>query len=191
VAQAPLAETGGRRTGTMGDLACYSFYPSKNLGCYGDGGAVLTNDSGLAETVRHLANYGQAAPMNTWLWATIRASIPCRRRCFWPSCRTLRNGRECAATGRRGIWKNCKDLDITLPVERRDAKAVYHLFVIQTERRDECIEYLRDNGIMAQVHYPNLIHRQPCYAGLGYGDGDFPVAAAWVEKSFRCPCIRN
>ncbi|HEC90305.1 MAG TPA: DegT/DnrJ/EryC1/StrS family aminotransferase [Alphaproteobacteria bacterium] len=187
VAQAPLAETGGRRTGTMGDLACYSFYPSKNLGCYGDGGAVLTNDSGLAETVRHLANYGQAAAhehvfvgynsrLDTLQAAVLLAKLPHLGE--WTRMRRERAAR---------YLEKLKGLDITLPVEAPGAKSVYHIFVIQTARRDECIEYLRENGIMAQVHYPNLIHRQPCYAGLGYGDGDFPVAAAWVEKILSLP----
>lgn len=187
VAQAPLAETGGLRTGTMGDLACYSFYPSKNLGCFGDGGAVLTNDRGLAETVRHLANYGQAAAhehvlvgynsrLDTLQAAVLLAKLP--HLAQWTEMRRDRAAR---------YFEKLKGLDITLPVETADARAVYHLFVIQTERRDECIKYLRDNGIMAQVHYPNLIHRQPCYAGLGYDDGDFPVAAAWVGKILSLP----
>ena len=187
VAQAPLAETGGRQTGTMGDLACYSFYPSKNLGCFGDGGAVVTNDDDLARKIRHLANYGQDAPyehvvvgynsrLDTLQAAVLLAKLP--HLAEWTRMRRSRAAR---------YLEKLQGLDITLPFEAADAKAVYHLFVIQTERRNECMEYLRDNGIMAQVHYPNLIHRQPCYAGLGYGDGDFPVASAWVEKILSLP----
>ena len=187
VAQAPLAETGGRRTGTMGDLACYSFYPSKNLGCYGDGGAVVTNDDDLARKVRHLANYGQAAAHEHVLVGynsrldTLQAAVLLAKLPHLAEWTRLRRGRAAR------YLEKLQGLDITLPVEAPDARAVYHIFVIQTKRRDECIEYLRDNGIMAQVHYPNLIHRQPCYADLGYDDGDFPVAAAWVGNILSLP----
>jgi len=187
VAQAPLAEINGRTVGGLGDIACFSFYPSKNLGCFGDGGAVATNDDGLAETIRHLSNYGQAAThdhvtvgynsrLDTLQAAVLLAKLPHLGR--WTEQR-----RHCASV----YTEKLKNLPVTLPREAPGAKAVYHLYVIQADHRDECLEYLRQNGVMAQVHYPNLVHRQPCYAALGYKEGNFPVAETYVDRILSLP----
>ena len=79
------------------------------------------------------------------------------------------------------------DLPIKLPVERPNAKAVYHLFVVEIDRRDECITHLRNEGIMAQIHYPTPIHLQPCYKHLGYRQGDFPVTEAAACRILSLP----
>ncbi len=187
VAQAPMAEVGGRQVGTIGDIGCYSFYPSKNLGCYGDGGAVVTNDASLAETVKRLADCGQSgyfdhkivgynSRLDTLQAAVLNAKMP-----------HLPEWTE----ARRGVAKwyaeRLKDLPVKCPTEAANAKAVYHLYVIQIDGRDECLKYLRDQGVMAQIHYPRPIHLQPCYAGLGYAAGDFPVVEAASKRILSLP----
>ncbi|MBM3566082.1 MAG: DegT/DnrJ/EryC1/StrS family aminotransferase [Alphaproteobacteria bacterium] len=187
IAQAPLAEVNGRKVGQFGDIACYSFYPSKNLGCMGDGGAVATNDDRLAALLRRLADYGQErryrhteigwnARLDTLQAAVLRAKLP--HLPAWTEARRARAKRYGELLAR---------LPVALPAEAPWAKAVYHLYVIQMDRRDECLEFLRKRGVMAQVHYPASIHLQPCYETLGYGRGDFPAAEAAVERMLSLP----
>lgn len=176
VAQAPLAEIDGRRVGTFGDIACYSFYPSKNLGCYGDGGAVATEDPKLAEKLRQLADYGQAARFDHRVVGynsrldTIQAAILNVK---------LGHISEWTAARRRNAElyrERLRGLPVVVPFESPNARAVYHVYVVQCDRRDECQKFLHERGIMSQIHYPGLIHERECYMYLGYRPGDFPVA---------------
>jgi dTDP-4-amino-4,6-dideoxygalactose transaminase len=187
IAQAPLAEVWGRKVGSFGDLACYSFYPSKNLGCYGDGGAVTTDDDALAEKVRCLADYGQReryhheavgwnSRFDTLQAAILRVKLPHLAR--WNDERRARA---------RRYGDLLAGLPVQLPREAPWAKAVYHLYVVEVDRRDECLAFLRARGVMAQVHYPTCIHLQPCYANLGYRSGDFPVAEAAKDRILSLP----
>lgn len=187
VAQAPLAEVSGRQIGTIGDIGCYSFYPSKNLGCYGDGGAVVCNDASLAEILKRLANYGQSEPfhhelvgynsrLDTLQAAILDAKMP-----------HLAKWTEARRTVSAWYAERLAGLPIKCPAEAENAKCVYHLYVVQIDRRDECIAYLRDHGVMAQIHYPNPIHLQPCYADLGYRPGDFPVIEAASKRILSLP----
>ena len=187
IAQAPLAEVDGRGVGTFGDLACYSFYPSKNLGCYGDGGAVTTDDDGLAERIRRLADYGQKerfdhvtvgwnSRLDTLQAAVLRVKLP--HLAAWNEARRARAKR---------YGDLLAGLPIRLPREAPWAKAVYHLYVVEVDRRDECLAYLRGQGVMAQVHYPASVHLQPCYAELGYRPGDFPAAEAAKDRILSLP----
>ena len=187
VAQAPLATIAGRPAGTVGDMGCFSFYPSKNLGCYGDGGAVITDDDGLAAKVRRLADYGQDgryhhteigynSRLDTIQAAILSAKLPYLER--WNAAR-----RANADLYRRSL----SDLPLKLPTEAQGAHAVYHLYVVEVDDRDACLAFLRRRGIMAQVHYPAVIHLQPSYAELGYRKGDFPVAEAAAERILSLP----
>ena len=187
VAQAPLAKVSGRLTGTIGDIGCYSFYPSKILGCYGDGGAILTTDIEIAEKVRVLANYGQTHPFNHQKigWNsrldTLQAAVLKTKLRYLPQWTHRR--RQIAA-----IYSDFLDAErIKLPREGLGVEAVYHLYVVQVENRDQCVDFLRQKGIMAQVHYPLSIHMQPCYLELGYNQGDFPVSEQLARRSLSLP----
>lgn len=187
VAQAPLAEIDGQQTGTFGDVACYSFYPSKNLGAMGDGGAVVTNNGALARKMRRLADYGQDTRyhhadigFNSRL-DTVQAAILNVK---------LKHLRDWTGRRRRNaeIYNDLlSDLPVKRPSEDARASAVYHLYVIEVDGRDRCLEYLRSQGVMAQVHYPSLIHSQPCYEDLGYTDDDFPAANRAVNRILSLP----
>ena len=176
VSQAPLAKLDGQLVGTFGDIACFSFYPSKNLGCLGDGGAILTNDPDLAHRIRCLADYGQSerfthhylghnSRLDTLQAAILAVKLP--HLDYWTEKR-----RENAERYNRLL----SSLSLKTPVVSKGAEPVYHLYVIEIDRRDECLSFLHERSIMAQIHYRNLIHLQPCYSGLGYQLGDFPVA---------------
>ena len=176
VAQAPLARVDGRLVGTIGDIGCFSFYPSKNLGSYGDGGMALTDDDDLASRLRLLSDYGQDGPhqhleiglnsrLDTLQAAILMAKLPYLEEWTAARCRAAELYNEKLA-----------DMPVKLPVTALGAEPVFHLFVIQIENRDECLAYLRAKGVMAQVHYKGIIHLQKCYRDLGYASGDFPIA---------------
>lgn len=153
----------GRRTGSLGDAAGHSFYPGKNLGALGDGGAVTCNDKELADTVRALANYGSTRKYvfkytgrNSRLDEIQAAVLDVKLRYLEQD-----NG------VRKGIAKTYYDSFnnplITLPLRMDDAQNVYHLFPVLCERRDELQEYLKQQGVHTLIHYPIPPHQQECY----------------------------
>jgi dTDP-4-amino-4,6-dideoxygalactose transaminase len=174
--------------GTWGDLGCFSFYPSKNLGAYGDGGAVWTRDAALAGRLRRLRNYGQSDRYRheTVGWnsrldeiqaAVLGAKLP--HLADW-------NAR------RRSLARSYRDqlahLPLELPTDPRDAEAhVYHLFVVRVRERERVRASLGSCGIATQIHYPVPVHRQPAYRHLGYAEGAFPHAEAWCRETLSLP----
>jgi dTDP-4-amino-4,6-dideoxygalactose transaminase len=174
-AQAHGAEYQGRRVGALGHVGCFSFYPTKNLGAYGDGGAVVTNDGQIARRLRSLREYGWeeryvsaiGGGMNTRL-DEMQAAILRVKLCHldeWTQAR-----RALAAAYAHAL----AGADVTIPVETADARHVYHLYVIRARQRDALRQYLKDNGVGTGIHYPVPVHLQPGYARLGSGLGTFP-----------------
>ena len=162
-AQAHGCRFGGQRTGSIGDAAGHSFYPGKNLGALGDGGAVTTNDKELAETVRTLANYGSQKKYvfkytgrNSRL-DEIQAAVLDVKLKYLDGDNKHRQ--QIAAY----YYENIKNNSITLPERLPDAQNVYHLFPILCEHRDELQEYLKANGVGTVIHYPIPPHKQECY----------------------------
>lgn len=158
--------TDGRVTGSIGDAAGHSFYPGKNLGALGDGGAVTTNDEELATTIRTLANYGSSkkyvfkyAGRNSRLDEIQAAVLNVKLKYLVED-----NAKRQAAA--RCYYENLSNPYITLPVLLPDDQNVYHLFpvLVKKGRRDELKEYLDRNGIGTLIHYPIAIHKQECYA---------------------------
>lgn len=187
VAQAPLAKIHGRTVGTIGSLGCFSFYPSKNLGAFGDGGLILTSDDQLAKTVRELANYGQSETYNH-----VRIGINSRLDSLQAAVLLCKLPKlEKWTENRRAAAKLYNELLGPLPLKRAatadGAESVYHLYVIEVVNRDNCLRWLRKNGIMAQVHYPSVIHLQQCYQHLGYKKGDFPAAEKAADRMISLP----
>jgi len=187
VAQAPCAEVDGQIVGTIGDIGCFSFYPSKNLGCYGDGGAVITDNDELAHMLGLLKNYGQSHPHNHAIVGynsrldTLHAAV------LLVKMKHLKEWTEKRRKLAELYGKSLADLPVKIPTEAQNARAVYHLYVIQVENRDHCLNFLRSEGIMAQVHYPKPIHFQPCYAKLGYERGDLPHSETLSERGLSLP----
>lgn len=165
-AQAIGAEYGGRRAGALGRIGCFSLYPTKNLGAYGDAGVLTTDDAGLAERVRLLRDHGQRQRYfhETVGWCSrldeVQAAVlrvKLRHLEAWTDAR-----RRHAAAYVEGL----RDLPLRLPEEAPGERSVYHLFTVRSARRDELKKFLADRRIATAVHYPIPIHRQPLYHGL-------------------------
>ena len=187
-AQAHGATYKGRATGQLGSTACFSFYPGKNLGGFGDGGAVATNDSALRDRIARLRNHGRrdkyvhdevgyGERLDAMQAAILGVKLP--HLAGWNAKRRQWAGR---------YIELLKDVpEITLPTIRPDGTPVFHLFVIQTEARDELLAYLKDNKVMAGIHYPMPLHLQPAFSYLDYSNGDFPVTEKLSETIVSLP----
>ena len=186
-AQAHGATWEGRRAGVLGDAACFSFYPGKNLGAYGDAGAVVTNQAEIAEQVRLLRNHGRRAK---YLHEQIG---------FGERLDALQAAILGAKLSHLGKWieernrlaarytSRLADLELVLPQVSEQARHAWHLYVVRTPRRDEMLEHLHQQGIGAGVHYPIPLHLQPAYAELGYGRGDLPVTELVADTCLSLP----
>jgi dTDP-4-amino-4,6-dideoxygalactose transaminase len=174
--QAHGAEYHGRRCGSMGALGCFSFYPTKNLGAYGEAGAVVTNDPRLAGRARLLRNWGEetqythvARGFNYRMDALQGAMLDVKLRHLdgWTEAR-----RSHAASYARHL----ADTAIVVPRTRNDVRHVFHVYAIRATRRDALRTRLADAGVQTSIHYPIPVHLQPAYRDLAYRLGDFPVA---------------
>jgi dTDP-4-amino-4,6-dideoxygalactose transaminase len=178
----------GRRAGSLGRAGCFSFYPSKNLGAYGEAGAIVTNDDELAARLRLLRNHGSRtkyshvafgwnARMDGLQGAALRVKLD-----------HLESWNEARRRHARAYGERLRDVhDVVLPVEAPYARHVYHLYVVRIPRRDEIRRELEANGISCGVHYPRPLHLQEGYADLGYREGAFPVAEACARTFLSLP----
>jgi dTDP-4-amino-4,6-dideoxygalactose transaminase len=165
-AQAVGAEYGGRRAGTLTDAAAFSFYPTKNMGALGDGGAVVTNDDAVAERARLLRNYGEESR-----YRSVIAGRNSRLDPLHAAGLLVQLGRVDGWNERRRALaahyaEELADSAVELPVEASGRRHVYHLFVVRTPRRDGFRAALEAAGVGTLVHYPLAVHRQPAYARL-------------------------
>jgi len=186
-AQAHGATWEERRAGVLGDAACFSFYPGKNLGAYGDAGAVVTNQAEIAEQVRLLRNHGRRAKylheqigfgerLDALQAAILGAKLP--HLDDWIEARNRLAARYTSLLA---------DLELELPQVAEEARHAWHLYVVRTPRRDEMLEHLHQHGIGAGVHYPIPLHLQPAYIELGYRKGDLPVTEAVADTCLSLP----
>lgn len=186
--QAHGARYHGRRAGTIGDFGCFSFYPTKNLGAWGDGGAVVTADDRLADRVRMLRSHGERTRYRHEVVGTtarldaIQAAV----------LRVKLADLDAANDERRRLGARFREalegMPLTLqrpPFARADH--VYHLFVVRTRERDGLRAHLREAGIATAIHYPTPIHRTPAYAHVGLGAGSLPVTEAIADQLCTLP----
>lgn len=175
-AQAHGSRYKGKRAGSLGDAACFSFYPSKNLGCYGDGGAVLTDDDHLAARVRSLRDHGRTTKYEHAELGYghrldgIQAAILSAK---LPHLDEWNAGRRRLAARYDELLA---DLPLVTPRHLAETEPVYHCYVIRTARRDELLKALQTAGIGAGVHYPIPLHLQPAYRHLELEPGSFPIS---------------
>jgi dTDP-4-amino-4,6-dideoxygalactose transaminase len=185
--QAHGARYRGKRVGSLGHAAAFSFYPGKNLGAYGDGGMVVTNDQNVAKRLQMLRNYGQKEKyyhlirgynrrLDTLQAAVLRIKLKYLEK--WNAAR------QCNATLYRELLEGSS---VSIPVEASGAESVWHLYVIRTDRRDALMEYLVHRGISPGIHYPTPIHLQPAYLDLGYKRGDFPITEKYSQRILSLP----
>src|SRR3989449_6250878 len=188
--QAHGSEIGGKRAGSMGDVGCFSFYTSKNMTVAGDGGMIVTDDDTVAETAKSLRDCGRASKYTmsrigyTSRLNTVNAaigSVQLRKLDGWNKVR-----REMANLYRREL-SGIEGVELP-PAETAKETPVYHLFEIQSERRDQLAAHLEKNGVEAAIHYPVPIHLQAPYrATYGYSEGSFPVAERLAEQVLSLP----
>ncbi len=186
-AQAHGASWHGRAVGAIGNVGCFSFYPVKNLGAFGDAGIVVTSDPQVAERVKLLADHGQTSKyvhsvegynyrLDALQAAVLNAKLP--HLAAW-------NERRRAIA--RAYGEELGDLDLVLPIEEPHARHVYHQYAIRSTRRDDLREWLLSRGVQVAVHYPVPLHLQPAYASGGYKKGDFPVAEKVASQIMSLP----
>jgi dTDP-4-amino-4,6-dideoxygalactose transaminase len=187
-AQAHGAEYKGRKAGTLGDAGCFSFYPGKNLGAFGEAGAVVTNDAELREKIQVLRDHGQARKYYHTLvgWNCrmdgIQAAILSIKLRHLEEANRLRRERALqynqAFEGIEGV---------ATPFEADYARHAYHVYAIRVQERDEVWRFLEEKGIGCGVHYPIPIHLQEACRSLGYTEGAFPVAEDLAEEFLSLP----
>jgi dTDP-4-amino-4,6-dideoxygalactose transaminase len=165
-AQAHGALWNGRRVGSIGAIAAFSFYPTKNLGAVGDGGAVVTSDGELAKRVHLLREYGWAERYVSHIEGWNSRLDELQAAILRVKLRYLDADNERRRALARRYDEGLRETGVRLPVTRAEARPVHHLYVIAAERRDELQAQLRERGVGALVHYPVPIHRQPAYAAM-------------------------
>lgn len=188
-AQAIGAEYHGRRAGSMGQIGGFSFFPSKNLGGYGDGGIVTTKDEALAKKLTALRVHGRTGKyFHQWIGVNSRLdtlqaallAVKLQHLDEWTG------GRQKNADAYRERLAGLREL-ATPVVKDYQTRHVYNQFSIRCSRRNELQTYLKENGIGSEVYYPLPLHLQPCYADLGHTKGDFPVSEKLAEESLALP----
>ncbi len=185
--QAHGARYKGKRAGSLGHAAAFSFYPGKNLGAYGDGGAVVTHDARVAENIRMLRNYGQTKKYHHSLRGfnrrldTLQAAILRVKLKYMDEWNTAR--RQWAAHYNSGL----SGLPVSTPSINEWIEHVYHLYVIRLQNRDALQDHLKKAGIATGLHYPVPVHLQPAYQDLGYQVGDFPITEAYADTILSLP----
>lgn len=186
-AQAHGALYKDRSVGTIGDAAIFSFYPGKNLGAYGDAGAVVTNNENIAQMVKLLRNHGRREKYTHDILGygdridTLQAAV------LLVKLKHLGKWNK----RRREIAKMyndlLKDLPIVLPYEPKNVTSVYHIYAIRVKDRDKVYEGMKKVGIDVGIHYPTPLHLQPLYKSLKYKEGDFPEAEELSKQTLSLP----
>lgn len=186
-AQAHGATWQGQKAGSLADAACFSFYPGKNLGAYGDAGAVTTDNGDIAAQVALLRNHGRRSKylheqvgygerLDTLHAAILAAKLP--HLDAWTRQRRALAARYSARLA---------DCDLVLPLVHEDAEPAWHLYVVRTPQRDAMLDFLNERGVQAGVHYPVPLHLQPAYAALGYRAGDLPITEEVAATCLSLP----
>ena len=187
-AQAHGARYRGRRVGGLGEIGCFSFYPGKNLGAYGEAGGLVTNDAAIADQARTLRDHAQRERyrhegigynyrMDALQGAVLGVKLP-----------HLDEWNERRRRHALHYYQRLQAVpDIGLPVVRTDRESVHHLFVIEVEERDGLARRLAAHGVQTGLHYPIPVHLQPAYRDLGLGEGSFPVAERFARRCLSLP----
>ena len=187
-AQAHLAEYKGRKTGSMGIAAAFSFYPGKNMGACGEGGAVTTNDTDLAAKIRMLRDHGQTRKYHHEIEGYNGRCDALQASALRVKLKHLPIWNEARRKKAQSYFKLLKNIDdVILPKVADGCLPVYHLFVVQVRNRDSVAEALKVKGIGTGLHYPIPLHLQKAYAHMGKTEGDFPVTEACARNCLSLP----
>jgi dTDP-4-amino-4,6-dideoxygalactose transaminase len=188
-AQSHGADHHGRRAGSIGAVGCFSFYPGKNLGAYGEGGAAVTNDGKLAQRMRALRDWGQegkynhAMPGFNYRMDGIQGAVLDVKMGHiegWTEARRAHSARYNELFGALG-------LDLGLPAPEGNNRHVWHVYAIRTKERDRVAACLEERGVATGIHYPVPVHMQPAYADLGHRQGSLPVSERLATEFLSLP----
>lgn len=186
--QAHGARLGERRAGALGDIACFSFYYSKNLGAYGEAGAVTTNDPKLAERVRLFRDHGSPIRYHHEVIGRNARLDEIQAAILRIKLRHLERWNYERRTHALDLSNMLAGASLELPIFGGDAVYhVFHLYVVRHPERDRLRAFLAERAIATSIHYPAPVHLQPAYAWLGYGQGAFPVAERWASQCLSLP----
>ena len=186
-AQAHGACFGNRVVGSFGEVGCFSFYPSKNLGGFGEGGAIITNNQQIAKMIKVLRNYGSEKKYYNKIIGTnsrldeLQAGL---LRVRLAHLEELTQEKEKLA---EKYMKTIKNHEIVLPKERNNTRSIWHQYVIRTRHRDAFLKYLEENGVETAIHYPIPPHLSEAYRYLGYKKGSFPITERYAEEILSLP----
>ena len=187
-AQAHGAKYKGRPAGSIGDVGCFSFYPGKNLGAFGEAGGVVTNDAEIDEKIRVLRDHGQARKYHHTMigWNCrmdgIQAAV------LRVKLRHLARGNELRRSHAARYRQEFSGTEgLVLPFEADYAEHVYHIFAVRVQDRDEVMQFLEREGIGCGIHYPVPVHLQQAYASLGRGNGSYPVSEQTSSEFISLP----
>jgi dTDP-4-amino-4,6-dideoxygalactose transaminase/acetyltransferase-like isoleucine patch superfamily enzyme len=185
--QAHVAEYNGRRVGSIGDMGCFSFYPGKNLGAYGEGGIVVTNDSKHDKTIRMMRDWGAESKYNHVLKGYNYRMEGIQGAILQVKLRHLEKWTEARRCHAVSYNKLLADAGVRLPVEVASNRHVYHIYAIRVHQRDRFQNSLSSQGVQSGIHYPVPVHLQPAYADLGHKVGDFPISEAAANEVLSLP----
>jgi dTDP-4-amino-4,6-dideoxygalactose transaminase len=185
--QAHGARYKGKRTGSLGHAAAFSFYPGKNLGAYGDGGAVVTSDAAVAKRLGMLRNYGQKEKYQHMFRGFNRRLDTLQAAVLRTKLKRLDEWNEARRQHAKSYSRLLAQSGFVVPRASAVCESVWHLYVIRIDQRDALKEHLATRGISAGIHYPIPIHLQPAYRDLGYQPGDFPVTEEYSRQILSLP----
>ena len=185
--QAHGAQLNGNRIGSLGQASAFSFYPSKNLGAYGDGGMVVTNDKAIADSIKNLRNYGQSKKYHHETIGFNRRLDSLQAAILRVKLKHLNHWNESRREHAEEYNRLLKDVDVETPKLLEGVEPVWHLYVIQTNERDQLRDYLSSCDIQTGIHYPIPIHLQKAYQNLKYQEGDFPVTEKYAQQILSLP----
>ena len=185
--QAHGATYKGKRAGALGHAAAFSFYPAKNLGAYGDGGMIVTNDEHVAVALRMLRDYGQSKKYRHEILGYNRRLDTLQAEVLRVKLKYLDAWNEARREHAHVYNRLLCDSEVILPVEADYSKSVWHLYVIRSTERDALKAFLSSRGIATGIHYPVPIHLQPAYQHLGYEVGRFPITERCAKQDLSLP----
>ncbi|MCU1242693.1 MAG: Glutamine--scyllo-inositol transaminase [Candidatus Acidoferrum typicum] len=185
--QAHGARYKGKRTGSLGHAAAFSFYPGKNLGAYGDGGAVVTSDHAFAKRLEMLRNYGQKEKYQHMFRGYNRRLDTLQAAVLRIKLKYLEEWNEARRQHAKTYCRLLEQIGVVVPRAATTSESVWHLYVIRIDQRDALKEHLTTRGIGVGIHYPIPIHLQPAYRDLGYRPGDFPVTEDYARRILSLP----
>src|SRR5271157_17633 len=186
-AQAHGSEYRGKKVGTFGDAGCYSFYPTKNLGAYGDGGIVVTNRAETADKLRLLRNYGQVKLYHSIIKGYNSRLDELQAAILRVKIKNIDQWNEARRQNAMLYNELLRGSGVITPMEDKNCRHVYHLYVIRCKQRDQLRQWLASNGIFTNIHYPVPVHMQKAFSDLGVRPGSLPVTEKYAKEILSLP----